>query len=349
MLPSRRTSSVASGGETFKRPPLIKAGTASALSFAPMSSVKPSEHRPADTPLVTERSSRKSSVVPASRRQSTISRSPSPSVRLNVKGRASGSSDSELSSEEDENDDENTVDSAISGVHSAKSHHSDISRSSGSSVRSSLLFKDRTERNIIKADHSYHYKCQGKGKNEVWSADFDGPLEEFIYPSLQQFTFRHRAVVPDGQVEAANRLGNKRRGAAPLELEAVRNHSIRFPRWTLTKEGDEEEAEEQKSGSKFDDELKRGEKFLREGIQRNYRKRIKKEAEQDKKKFIKKTTKSKSRYSILEQSVGLVVGKDSFFLPKPADEVVSGRRAKLPLYCIHLIFSFCLIRRLKTV
>jgi hypothetical protein len=318
MLPSRRASTGIPGGEPFKRPPLIKAGTASALSFAPMPNPKA-----ADAAHTPEHTSRRTSFVPASRRQSTISKSSNPSTRLNKGERASASSDSELSSEEDDdNDDENTVDSALSGVHSAKSRHSDVSRSSGSSVRSSLLFKDRTERNIVKADHSYHYKCQGKGKNEVWSAEFDGPLEEFIYPSLQQFTFKHRAIVPDGQSEALNRLGNKRRGAAPLELEAVRNYHIRFPKWTLTK-GEEEEVEKEKDESKFDDELKRGEKFLREGIQRNYRKRIKKEAEQEKKKFVKKSSKAKSRYSILEQSVGLVFGKDSFFLPKPADEVVS--------------------------
>lgn len=238
--------------------------------------------------------------------------------------------------EDGEDDDDLTVNSykSVGSNKSRRSDHSD--NSSRSSARSSLLFKDRTERNIAKADYTYRYKCKGgKLGTDEWSATFDGTIEEFIYPSLQHYTVKLKPksrgdisnsqsrgdmtpTSPEGSPNMNRRLGTQ------IETEFIPNTNIMSARWKLvTKEdADDKGREENNAGPIIEDDLKRGEKFLRDSIQRNYRLRIKRDAELEKKKFAASKKKEKDKLEALENNVGLLVGKsDAFFLPKAADEV----------------------------
>ena len=222
-------------------------------------------------------------------------------------------------SESDIDDDERSYMSSASGKYSVQSETSHKSNNSNASMRS-IIHKERVDRKLIKPDYTYHYNCQSENHGSTWSASFDKPLEEFIYPSLQIKSIQKK-------IQQFTRSGSQR---VVDNTDSPKEDEIEYPRWSHTQSVERETRVVDEKALKFAEDMHRGEKYIRENLQRNYRKRMKAEADAEKKRnnlnstsTLKKTKRMKSRFSIVESGVGLVVGSEaSFFLPKPADEVV---------------------------
>lgn len=208
---------------------------------------------------------------------------------------------------------------------SVQSDYSYRSQSSGGSRRSLGAFKERVDRKLQKPDYTYRYSCHSEKDQSNWEARFEKPLEEFIYPSLQISSARYSS--PDAGKD------NSRHGIPKtydtMDPGGTPTDEIEYPKWKHIAPAEQPVKEEQDDLEKFKDDLSRGEKFIRESLQRNYRKRLKQDADEEKKKkssasALKKSKKLKSKFSMIENGVGMLLGdNNAFFLPKPADEVVS--------------------------
>ena len=256
------------------------------------------------------------------RRQTSPAHSITSSSRMNGTPKRIPGSPSGYTSpgKEELTDDEDSVCSRTS----VQSGNSLSTYSSSASKRSNQAFKDRAERKLQKPDYTYHYQCKSANKESMWIAEFEKPLEEFVYPSLQN----HSSAEKTKSKQVARNLSQKQ--LEPSEQAAIESESeVQMPTWKHVQTDEKMVHVVDEDTAHFKEDLNRGEKFIRESIQRNYRKGLKQEAEAEKRKntsstAIKKANKIKSKFTILEKSVGMVVGENnSFFLPKPADEVVS--------------------------
>jgi hypothetical protein len=273
-------------------------------------------------------SSRKTVGAPLSPYRSPGSGGDSPTQR---------SVDSPVVSDDDERSYVSTKSAA--SVASKQSERSHRSTGSGKSTNS-MMFKERMDKKALKPDFSYSYKVKGSEPSSQWSATFDKSLEEFIYPSLQLTS----AATGSSPIQVRKKSESE---AIADNINPDEEHELHYPKWKFTKTSEMQQCSGEKVAG-FDDDMKRGEKFIRESLQRNYRKRLKQESDAEKKKsqnqnqtvIQKKQKKILSATNSLENTLGLIVGqKDAFFLPKPADEVVSFRKFQF-MYQVDRIFIF---------
>lgn len=285
---------------------------------------------------------------PPSRRASTQpAQSDSPDILADSRNRGhrspsrSGNGNGYMSPRDEDSDGDRSYASAAS----VRSEHSYRSTSTAGSRKSNTT-RERVDRKLQKPDYGYHYNCKS-GNDSIWVAEFNKPLEEFIYPSLQ-----NRPMSKEKKKDR-NRPVSRNNSTKTIE-PAVQDYldddevDIELPRWRHygSHEKTLEQADEKQD--KFLSDLHKGEKFIRESLQRNYRKRLKQEADAEKRKrattaSLKKAKKLQSKFTMLENSVGVMLGdNNAFFLPKPADEVVRCMFCYFTPYRCDNLFNFAL-------
>ena len=281
--------------------------------------------------------------VPASRKSSTIGSGPnSPTRTPDARDRARKSISPHMSSKGYDSP-TSSLDEEERSIVSAASVQSDFSyrsQSSGGSRRSAGAFKERVDRKLQKPDYTYRYSCKSDKDQSNWVAEFEKPLEQFIYPSLQISSAKFSS--PDITKDTSHGIHKNFDATDPGSTDT---DDVEFPKWKHIAPAEKPAEKEQDDREKFKEDLGRGEKFIRESLQRNYRKRLKQEADEEKRKkssasALKKSKKLKSKFSMIENGVGMLLGdNNAFFLPKPADEVVR-RQFKSALGVTNVCFSF---------
>lgn len=266
-------------------------------------------------------------IQPASRVDGAVSRPGSPSQSASSRGMQSpgqktGSPAGSTHGYDFSDDDDGSVMSGASGLGSIQSEYSHRSHNSGGSRRSQQ-FKERVDRKLVKPDYTYKYACKSDDNQSQWVADFQKPLEEFIYPSLQI-----------KEKETCNK--KFLRGVSTKQFYdtndepsvQVRECNIEYPKWKHIHVDTATKQKEDLGGERsFRDDLQRGEKFIRENLQRNFHRRLKQEADAEKRKLasstaLKKAKEVKTKLDLLESGIGAMLGTEAtLFLPKPADEV----------------------------
>jgi hypothetical protein len=171
-------------------------------------------------------------------------------------------------------------------VNTASSHEDDKTIESKASTadrshrsnKSAMKFKERSDKKI-KPDFSYKYKGTQKkdDRTTLWLANFEGRIEEFIFPSLQRADGLTSGA--PAAVAANQRRGFDEGGPGQGSTNASFSSRIKFPKWTrLVKEHIAEEKDLDRKGSPtshrkadFAKELATGEKFLRDKILLNHK------------------------------------------------------------------------------
>lgn len=225
-----------------------------------------------------------------------------------------GHDDDESVNTASSHEDDKTVESRASGA--------EQSRRSTNSAMAAMKFKERSDKKA-KADYSYKYKGTQStdDRTTMWLANFEGRIEEFVFPSLQ--------LADSGAQGSSNQVDRQRRvyddGGQQGSSSASR---IRFPKWTrLVKDHDRADEREGDRGisansrrkADFAKELTRGEKFLRDKIQHSNGKGFsKREADP-----VDKGPVSAMKSQSIELSRAIGIRGDSAALLDPAHEVVS--------------------------